>query len=131
MDAEAELQRCIAECTTPSPLADALRNSKLPFYVRNGSHRRAMEVLDAALHGHEDPESDPNYVPFMEMLSLILYNGDSLVQADAILDKVKLHARAHGQALSPFAVTLDQALRQSALYRLQHTMEHSGVDFDV
>lgn len=131
MNPETELKRCLAECVAPSALADGLKDSKLPFYVRNGSHRHAMDVLDTAMRGHPDPSNDPNYVPFMEMLSLVLYKGDNLVQADAILDKLKLHAQERDLTLSPLAASLDQALRSSPLYRLQHTMEQTGVDFEM
>lgn len=130
MNAEAELKRLIAECTTQSPLSDALCDSKLPFYVRNGSHRHAMETLDRAIHHHEDIENDPNYVSFMEMLALVLYRGENLLQADTALDKIKNHARTNGLELSPLALALDKSLHESPLYRLQHTMEHAGIDFE-
>ncbi len=131
MDTENELKRYISECTTPSPLADALKEKKLPFYVRNGSYFHAVDALDVAIHGHPNIDNDPNYVPFMEMLALVLYKGENLVQADVILDRLKTHVQERGLPLSPVAENLEQNLRQSALYRLQHTMEHSGVDFDV
>ncbi len=131
MDAESELKRYLSECTTPSPLADALKDKKLPFYVRNGAYRYAVDVLDTAMYGHPDAENDPNYVPFMEMLALVLYKGDNLVQADAILDRLKLHLQERDLSPSSAALSLEQGLRQSSLYRLQHTIEHSGIDFDA
>jgi hypothetical protein len=131
MDLEAELKRTLSECTSPSPLADALADKKLPFYVRNGAYPYAIDALDKGMEAHPDADSDPNYVPFMEMLALVLYKGENLVQADVILDRLRTHVQERGLPLSPVAENLEQNLRQSALYRLQHTMEHSGVDFDV
>ena len=131
MDTENELKRYISECTTPSPLADALKEKKLPFYVRNGSYFHAVDALDRRMYAHPDVDNDPNYVPFMEKLTLLLYKGENLVQADVILDRLKAHLQEREIPLSPAAASLEQNLRQSALYRLQHTMEHSGVDFDV
>ncbi len=131
MNLEDELKRYISECTTPSPLADTLANNKLPFYVRNGAYPYAIDALDKGMEAHPDADSDPNYVPFMEMLALVLYKGDYLVQADVVLDRLKAHLQEREIPLSPAAASLEQNLRQSSLYRLQHTMEHSGVDFDA
>lgn len=96
MDLESELKRTLSECTSPSPLADALADKKLPFYVRNGAYPYAIDALDKGMEAHPDADSDPNYVPFMEMLALVLYKGENLVQADVILDRLRTHVQERG-----------------------------------
>ncbi|MCB1591436.1 MAG: hypothetical protein KDI90_03180 [Alphaproteobacteria bacterium] len=114
----------------PSRFGEALASAELRRLIHEGAYRQAMEFMDVPLHAHPDPENDPHYVRFFETLCLVLHEGGNLVQADAILDRLKTHIKERGLEHSPVVEALNQSLKGSSLYKRQWTIdpEISGVE---
>lgn len=114
-----------------SPLEEALAHKEVRLLIRNGGgYRRIVEIFDQALDAQPFPENDPAYVPFMETLALALHEGENTIQADAILDKLKTHLKAHGLQASAAVGALELSLKNSPIYRNQGIIdpEFSGVE---
>lgn len=103
-----------------SLLREAFEGTEYKFLVRHGGFSKAATILDRYLHAHPEPEKDPNYIEFLEHLTICLYEDKQYIQADAIFDRVR--GLVHENDFSATAKTIEAALRQSPVYKNQHIM---------
>jgi hypothetical protein len=96
-----------------SPLGQALNTPDLYTMIAEDRFRDAWMLLDKAMKGHPSLERDPHYVPFNETLAFCLLKDGSILQADAVFDRVRGAVRKNDY--SQTARKLDVALRQEFL----------------
>ena len=110
-----------------SPLGQALNTPDLYTMIAEDRFRDAWMLLDKAMKGHPSPERDPHYVPFNETLAFCLLKDGSLLQADAVFDRVRGAVRKNDY--SQTARKLDVALRKEFM-RVRHFVQplsdHNG-----
>lgn len=83
--------------------------------IEQGEYNQAWWFLDGVRDAHVDTlEQDPNYGAFLEALSLALFKDDTLVQADAILDRLAIHVGAEqlSDRAKQLRVDIDHSLQQ-------------------
>lgn len=112
---------------TRSPLGEAINTPELYTMISEDRFRDAWRFLDDAMKGHPAPENDPSYVPFNETLAFCLLKDGSILQADAVFDRVR--GVVHKNDYSETAKMLDVALRTEFMkvrYFAQPLSDHSG-----
>lgn len=110
-----------------SPLGEAINTPELYTMIAENRFRDAWRFLDDAMKDHPAPENDPSYVPFNETLAFCLLKDGSILQADAVFDRVR--GAVPKNDYSETAQKLDIALHK-AFMKVRHFAQpfsdHSG-----
>lgn len=110
-----------------SPLGEAIDTPELYTMIAEDRFRDAWLFLDQAMKGHPSPETDPHYVPFNETLAFCLLKDGSILQADAVFDRVR--DTVHRNDYSENSRKLDAELRKAFMkvrHFVQPLSDHSG-----